>query len=76
MSEHIETRQKLKDIESRSYFNNLLESATLSEDEMLFMRMHYIENKDFRYIGDTLGYSETTMKRWHKKILRKLQKLI
>lgn len=36
------------------------------------MRRHYIQRQDFRLIGDTLGYSERTIKDRHKKILQKL----
>lgn len=50
--------------------------VSLSQEEKELMRLHYLENKDFCYIGDQLGYSEITMKRWHKKILRKLNKVL
>lgn len=57
-------------------YNALLEECTISQEEKELMRLHYLENKDFCYIGDQLGYSEITMKRWHKKILRKLNKVL
>ena len=31
-----------------------------------------LEKKDFRYIGDMLGYSEATIKAKHKKIIKVL----
>lgn len=76
MSTHIETRSKLKEIHRVQSLNELLDSCVLSNEEKQLIRMHYIEDKDFRYIGDFLGYSEITMKRWHKRILRKLNSLL
>lgn len=76
MSKHIETRRKVKAIHSVSEFNILLENTILTEDEKALMRMHYLEKKDFRFIGDKLGYAEITMKRWHAKILEKISSVL
>nr|DAJ99860.1 MAG TPA: ECF sigma factor [Caudoviricetes sp.] len=76
MTEHVQTRAKVRQIPRVSTFNALLEECTISQEEKELMRLHYLENKDFCYIGDQLGYSEITMKRWHKKILRKLNKVL
>lgn len=76
MTEHIQTRAKVQEIPSVKTFNALLDDCMISSEEKTLMRMHYIENKDFRYIGDMLGYSEVTMKRWHHKILKKINKLL
>lgn len=76
MSEHIETRKKVKDIADISSFENLLNQSTLSNDDKSLLRLHYLQGKDFRYIGDMLGYSEATIKRRHKKALIKLSKLL
>lgn len=70
------TQDKVRQIPRVSTFNALLEECTISQEEKELMRLHYLENKDFCYIGDQLGYSEITMKRWHKKILRKLNKVL
>ena len=75
MSEHIETRRKLKEIASVSSFTSLVDSATLSHTDKQILVLHYIHEKDFRYIGDTLGYSESTIKKRHKKALKKLSQL-
>ena len=61
MSQHIETRRRLRDVSLVSDFESLLALCTLSE-----------EDKDFRYIGDMLGYSERTIKARHKRALKKL----
>lgn len=76
MSEHIETRKKLKGIASVSSFHSLINSATLSQEDKQILVLHYIDEKDFRYIGDTLGFSESTIKKRHRKILAKLSKVL
>lgn len=75
-SEHIETRQKLKNIYKVSTFEALIENCILSDVEKEILRLHYLKGKDFRYIGDTLGFAEVTIKKKHKRILQKLSKLI
>lgn len=76
MTEHIQTRAKLQEIPRVSTFNELLDDCMISPEEKILMQMHYLQNKDFRYIGDMLGYSEVTMKRWHHRILKKINKLL
>lgn len=76
MSEHIDTRNKLKGIASISSFNSLINSTTLSATDRQILVLHYIDEKDFSYIGDMLGYSESTIKRRHKKALVKISKLL
>lgn len=75
-TEHIITRNKVKGIASITTFNELLDASTLSEEDKEMLRLHYVEEKDFRYIGDMLGYSESTIKRRHKKALIKLNALL
>lgn len=74
--EHIQTRAKLQEIPRVSTFNELLDDCMISPEEKTLMQMHYLQNKDFRYIGDMLGYSEVTMKRWHHRVLKKINKLL
>ena len=76
MREHIETRRKLKEIPRKAIFDALLEQSTLSEEDKFILKLHYLEDKDFRYIADQLGYSEITIKRRHSKALSKLNKLL
>ena len=76
MSKHIETRTKIKNIADISSFHSLVESATLSDIDKQILELHYIQQKDFRYIGDVLGYSESAIKKRHRRILSKLEKLI
>ena len=76
MREHIDTRKKLRGIASVSSFYSLINSATLSQTDKQLLILHYIDGKDFRFIGDTLGYSESTIKKKHRKILAKLSKVL
>ena len=76
MSKHIDTRKKIKGIASVSSFASLIESATLSNIDKQIMTLHYLDEKDFQFIADTLGYSESTIKKRHRKILAKLSRLI
>lgn len=70
MSEHIDTRRKIQDISSVKTFEELLENCILTDEDKMLMRLHYLNGKDFRFIGDLLGFSESTIKRRHKKILQ------
>ena len=76
MSEHIETRRKIKGIASVSSFYSLIDNTVLTSTEKQILILHYIDGKDFRFIGDTLGYSESTIKKKHRKILAKLSKVL
>lgn len=71
-SQHIETRRKLQEIPKISRFDELLAMSTISEEDKQILRMHYLECKDFKYIGDILGYAEVTIKKRHIKALKKL----
>ena len=53
-----------------------MNKSMISDEEKELMRLHYIQKKDFRFIGDTLGYSEASIKAKHRKILKKLNKLL
>ena len=75
-TEHIKTRRKLKRIVDVEEFNRLIDKCVLTDDYKTMLRMHYLKGKDFRYIGDDLGYSESTMKRWHKEALEKLHEIL
>ena len=76
MSKHIETRKKVSEIADISSFYSLINRSTLSHTDKQILVLHYIDDKDFRYIGDMLGFSESTIKRRHKKALSKLAKIL
>lgn len=75
-SDHIITRKKIQSIADIGTFNELLDACMLTDEDKQLLRMHYIKGKDFRYIGDTLGFAESTIKRKHRKALQKLNKML
>ena len=75
MSEHIDTKHKIKDLRYND-FNYLIDSCLISDEEKKILRMIYVEDKTLSYIGDVLGYSESTIKTRHRKLLKKLLKLL
>lgn len=72
MSTHTDTRKRLKKIELVSDFEAVLSLCTLSDEDKDILRMHYIQQKDFRYIGDMLGFAERTIKDRHREAIRKI----
>ena len=76
MSEHIETRRKIKNICDIKTFNELLDNCVLTEEDKTIMTLHYLKGKDFRYIADELGFAESTIKHRHRKILSKLNHML
>ena len=73
---HIETRRYLRWISDVAAFNELLDAVILSEQEKQLMQLHYIDKQDFRFIGDKLGLSESSVKRKHREILRTIERYI
>lgn len=76
MTEHIETRNKLKEIVEIQTFSDLLDRCIMSEEDRRIMELHYLQDKDLRYIADLLGYSEGTIKKRHRKVLKKLNQIL
>jgi RNA polymerase sigma factor (sigma-70 family) len=76
MTEHVATRRKLKEIPRIATFQQILDESTLTDLEKEIITLHYLEDKDYRYIGDKLGFSETTVKRKHQKALKKISKIL
>lgn len=76
MSLHIETKHRLQSIPKVSTFIDLIESSTLNQEDKQIVKLLYLQNKTLSYVADTMGYSESTIKRKHRKILSKLEKLL
>ena len=76
MSKHIETRRKIQNICDVNTFKDLLDSCILTDEDKKLLELHYLKGKDFRFIADELGFSESTIKHRHKKILSKLSKIL
>lgn len=74
--EHIATRRKLKGIALLKDFEFLLSMCTLSDTDKAILRMHYLKDQDFRYIGDALGLAEQTVKIRHRNALKKLKQAL
>ena len=75
-SEHIITRNKLKEIPDIVTFEQLLNRCILSENDKHILREHYLHEKSFVAIALEMGYSEDTIKHRHQKILKKIKKLL
>ena len=75
-TDYIKVKHKVKDIPDLRSFNGLLDASTLSDEDKEIMRLHYLKEKDFNYIADTLGFSEAAVKLRHKKAIMKLSKLL
>lgn len=76
MTKNVETRNKIKELPEVISFKELIERSMLRPIEKELMQLHYVQDKDFRYIGDMLGYSESWMKKVHIRALRKLNKIL
>ena len=69
-------QKALKEIPRLESFEQLLSESTLNELDKEILRMHYLDEKDFSYIADSLGYSESGIKKRHGKALKKLSSII
>lgn len=70
------TRRKVQQVGDFSSLQALLDKSTLSCTDKEIVILHYVQEKNFSYIGDLLGYSESGIKKRHKKILLKLGQLL
>ena len=75
-SKNIETKHKIKSINKKADFYNLLEESMLNEKEKQMMELFYIEDKDLDFIADELGYSSQGISKMHSRILKKLESLL
>ena len=76
MTEHMKTKNKIKQIGSKIEFNTLLDNIILSDTERQMMQLYYIERKDFEYIADSLGYTKAGIQKMHQRILKRIEALI
>ena len=76
MSKYIETKHKIKSINKKVDFYNLLDEIILNETEKKFMIMFYVEGKSLEFIADELGYSVQGISKMHKRILKKVESLL
>ncbi len=76
MTEHMKTKNKIKQIGSKIEFNTLLDNIILSDTERQMMQLYYVERKDFEYIADSLGYTKAGIQKMHKRVLKRIEALI
>ena len=76
MTQHLQTKKYLREIPRLSDFEAILEESTLSDIDKDILRLHYLKQKNFAYIGDALGFSEETIEERHKRALKKITQLI
>lgn len=76
MTEHMKVKKKLQSIPLKADFNDLIERTMLSDKEKQMMRMYYVENKDFGYIADIMGYTQAGIAKMHKRVLHKIESLL
>lgn len=76
MSKHIEIKHKVKNINRKVDFYNLLEESMLNETEKQMMNLFYVENKSIEIIASELGYSPQGISKMHKRILKKIESLL
>lgn len=69
-------RNELKNISNISTFNSLLDNLMLSDEDKDIMKLIYVKKKNLSYIADTFGYSESTIKNRHKKVLKLITNLL
>ena len=75
-TKHILTKHKIQEIPKKSIFLSLLDECLLSPEDKQIAKLYYLDNKTLGYIADILGYSESTIKKRHSKILKKIRKLL
>ena len=73
---HIAIKNRLKHISSVEDFRQMLNGVMLSDADKQMLEMIYIKGNDFRYIADSLGFSESTIKRRHKQAIAKLNNML
>ena len=75
-SKHIEIKHKIKNINRKVDFYNLIEESMLNENEKKMMQLFYIDNKSLDYIADELGYSPQGIAKMHTRCLTTLESLL
>lgn len=76
MSPNVKTRKYLQSLPTRSNLLELISEVNIDSIDVQIMHLRYIEHKEWDYIADILGYSESAVKRRHSKILTKISKII
>ena len=70
------TRQMLSDIPIKQDYISLMDSAKLTPTERQVCDYRYLCDYNMAHIGDLMGYSESGIKRIHRRALQKIEKLL
>ena len=73
---NVSVQMALRSIPEVDTFEDLLARTTLSDLDKTILRQHYLEDKDFAYIADTIGYSESGVRKRHAKAIKKLSNML
>lgn len=76
MTKHIELKHKVKNINRKTDFYNLLDESMLTPIEKHMMVKYYVENKSVDIIASELGYSSQGIIKMHKRILKRIESLL
>lgn len=76
MTQHIETRRKLKELSLVSEFEDILSKCMIHDDDKEILRMYYINGKSIGYISDIVGYTPREVIEKHRKALKKIAKAL
>lgn len=74
MTEHLKMKHRMK--EDIKTYSDMVNSSLLSVEEKKLLNLIYIEKQDYLFIGDSLGISESTVKKRHKDLLKKISKIL
>ena len=72
----VKVQQALRNIAKVDAFEDVLNKTTLDSLDKKILKLHYLENKDFLYIADALGYSESGVKKRHLRALKKISVIL
>lgn len=75
MTQHVKTCRRLCELDVVSLASTL-DSIPLSDIDRELMMLRYFKRHNFNYIADTLGFSESTVRKRHKNIIRRLHNKI
>lgn len=62
-------RQRLKNIKNLEEYYEVTRKIKLTEEDFMILDFIFVNGYDYRYIGDMMGYSESTIKHKVKYIL-------
>ena len=71
-----EARRRITQMPAMAEYRILMQRAKPTPIERAVCDLKYLDGQNLAYIGDKLGYSESGIKRIHRRALQKISKLI